>query len=49
MGSHTDLQEGFLERLPIVSIVVPFFWFNQFYILDPTILQGNPQQQELQR
>ena len=24
-----------LAYLPIVSIVVPFFWFSQFYIQDP--------------
>ena len=25
---------GFWD-LPIVSIVVPFFWLNQFYVKDP--------------
>ena len=29
-------QPEFFHGLPIVSIVVPFSWFNQFYINDPT-------------
>ena len=31
-GRHPEPQE---PDLPIASIVVPFFWFNQFYIKDP--------------
>ena len=32
-GSSLELLDP-LKTIPIVSIVVPFFWFNQLYIKD---------------